>query len=265
MSFYFFFSIIPCIVLGTAFAGLILSSRAVTDFVMKGLHSMMPGLDIMAGDFIMNVVSQAKLLGWIGTISLLWVGGYIFDITEYAVAKVWKVKNPRNWITRRLFSIIMVVLSGTLFTLSSVVSMIITALRMFSVELPELNVTLTLKNASWLWHGWLVALPFMLSLIMFTLIYKLSLGRAIPWRLAGAGGVLAATLFEGVKRPFIYYIMHFANYEKLYGALATMAILFVWVNISTCILLLGIEFAAAVKDSTSSIVAQSRMKFFDRT
>ncbi|WP_413242907.1 virulence factor BrkB family protein [Pseudidiomarina sp.] len=90
--------------------------------------------------------------------------------------------------------------------------------------------------------------PFVMSVLAFLLLYVMMPNRVVRVRHAVWGALLAASLFELSKLGFGYYITSFTTYEAIYGALAALPILLIWIFLFWTIVLLGAEFTVSIEE-----------------
>jgi membrane protein len=88
----------------------------------------------------------------------------------------------------------------------------------------------------------------MLLIAGFALLYVVIPNRPVRWRHAMIGGLVAALLFEGLKKLFGYYVGNFPGYETIYGALSAMPLFLVWMYVAWGAILFGAEVAASLPE-----------------
>ena len=90
--------------------------------------------------------------------------------------------------------------------------------------------------------------PFVLEAVGFLLFYRLMPTRPIRWMDAATGAVVAAGLFELLKRAFGFYLGFLGSYQTLYGALATLPIFLIWMYLGWLVVLIGAEITASLPE-----------------
>jgi membrane protein len=95
----------------------------------------------------------------------------------------------------------------------------------------------------------LVALvPFASIATAFTLLYFLVPNRPVRFRDALIGGVVAAVLFELMKRGLTLYLARVPTYAAIYGAFAVVPIFLLWLYMSWVVTILGAVIAAMLPE-----------------
>lgn len=187
-------------------------------------------------------VKNASKTTSIGLISLLIVAVLLIAAIDETLNHIWRTRGHRKRVKTWIMYAIVLVAAPTLVGGSLFVSSYIKAQRWFDHGLP--NVFGDTSS---------VILPYLLSVGGILLIYKYVPTTFVRWKDALVGAILAAVLFECAKSIFSYYIQHFSSYKSIYGALAGIPIIMVWLYLSWFIVLLGAELTATLADWRRSI------------
>lgn len=89
-------------------------------------------------------------------------------------------------------------------------------------------------------------LPQLFSFIGFLGLYLFVPNIQVKVRHAMFGALISTFLFEISKSIFAYYISAFPSYQLIYGTLAAIPILFVWIYLCWFIVLIGAELTASL-------------------
>jgi len=245
MSFYALLSIFPLLIVAVAALGYVLGSpdeayRKVFDYVDQFSPALAREQGQGIRDLLEQVVRARGTAGGLGLLALLWAGSQFFVSLEKAVNIAWDVSERRGFLRQRLVAATMVVLCGCLLLMN----LGLTALAQVARAVQSHVLGGDLSSIAWFWGLAGVLLPFGITIITFAMIYKLFPNRSVRINSALTGGVVAGALWEVAKQAFSWYAPRFANYSAVYGSLAGVILLAVWIYYSSIVTVIGAEVAA---------------------
>lgn len=172
----------------------------------------------------------------VGIFALVCVALLLIHNIDKSLNKIWRVsKRPRPIISFSIYWMILT-LGPILFGSSIALSSYLIGLTRFADDYtPGLSTLL------------LGIVPYLMSLAAFFILYLVVPNIKVRARHALCGALLAMLLFELSKRGFALYITHFPAYDTIYGALALVPILFVWIYLCWLVVLLGAELTALLQ------------------
>jgi len=100
----------------------------------------------------------------------------------------------------------------------------------------------------WEWLRWPAAV--LLLMVAAALTYHLLPNDGEPFRFLTPGAVLAEIVWVVASVGLHYYVLNFANYSVMYGALGAVLMLLLYFYVSAAVLLLGAEVNAVIRDAS---------------
>ena len=182
-------------------------------------------------DFSANTKSLTTTGGFVLVVSLL----VTLTSVEAIFNRIWRVPTARPKFSRFL-------VYWTVLTLGALVAATSVALstRFFALSIFE-----TLPGR-WLESLMLRLAPMAIEMLAFAAIFKVVPHRTVKWRHALAGAALSMILFEGVKFGLGVYLSSFDSYQKIYGAIAFLPILMLWIYLGWTSILFGASLASSM-------------------
>lgn len=99
-------------------------------------------------------------------------------------------------------------------------------------------------------------LPLIASTLVFVTLYMAVPNVAVPFKFAISGAIVASLLFELAKKAFAAYLTAFPSYQVIYGALATIPILFLWIYVSWFVVLIGALISVSIQEYQQLLAAK---------
>jgi membrane protein len=182
-------------------------------------------------EYVGEFVNNASQMGAVSILSLVVVALLLISNVDKTLNRIWQKTPDRP--TMFTFAIYWMVLTlGPLLMGSSLaMTSYLVSLTAFADEYTPGLGTLMLRAG-----------PFIAELGAFFIIYMVVPTVSVKPKHALVGALLASVLFEFSKKAFALYISSFPSYQVIYGAMATIPILFVWVYLSWIVVLIGAVF-----------------------
>ncbi|OKH89433.1 YihY family inner membrane protein [Thalassospira sp. TSL5-1] len=186
-------------------------------------------------DYLAGFLKNTGQMTAIGTIVLGFTAVMLLGSIETVMNDVFRVTTPRKLLSRLVVFWALITVGPLLLGLSLSLASYIFAMRhLVGGEALDAQIGQL---------GFLA--PFFLSAIAFSLLFLGMPNRAVVVTDGMIGGVVAAALFELLKKGFGLYVSTFPTYQTLYGAVAVVPIFLIWMYLTWLVILLGAQVAAA--------------------
>ncbi len=242
ISFQTFVSLFPLIGFLTAVAAFLIDPDVLVQLVAEQSEDLAPGAEAFLEGTLPSVATVRGSVGIVSLLGLLWTGSNLFGAMRRGLDAATGATRRRTFVQGRTLDLSIAMLTGVLLA----VSVSITAVLTFLLQSELLG-----GESPFAWLGWLlrwlgVLLPVLFATGVFGLMYHLVPAERLGWRPALAGGLVGAVGFEIGKNAFVWYTANFGSFNAIYGPIATIVLLLIWLYFSSLIFLAGAAFGSAV-------------------
>lgn len=259
IALYAILSLIPLVILTLVVAGRIFHTDSVMQTrMMEEIRTILPYLSDDLLDQLGQIEAKAKVLGWAGIISLVWLSSAIFGVIETALDIIFRSsQTSRRYVVSKLLAIGMIPLGWTIGTVSIGIAYLaayIVGQPIF--EIVNLNVLVLLVHDVFFRYG----LPFLLTASFTTIVYRVIPKARVSLSGAFLGSLIFAGLAELAKYFFTWYVANYARYHDIFGSLETVVLLVIWVFYIALIFLFCAELVSSYQKKDLILLEKAMLK-----
>jgi membrane protein len=237
ISYYAFLAIFPLIIALVGIAGYILPSGNIQSQIVSFLQNNLPGQAQNISSYVDQAIRIRGVLSVVGILVSLWAGSNLISTLGHAINRCWDVRTDAPFYIRKPRDIGLTVGFGIL--LIAALSLIGTT-SVFNV-----SGALNISNAiAVLIRAGAIVLSVLLLFAIFLILFKVMPNTKTYWRYIWFGAAVTALLFSLGNVLLLVFFKNFTHYSQVYGPVASIVVLLVWIYYSALIVLIGAEIAS---------------------
>jgi membrane protein len=207
-------------------------SDQLSDYIFSNF---VPSAASSVSGYLKQFSASAGKLTAAGVIALVVSLLITLNSVEATFNRIWRVGTSRPQLSRFLVYWTVLTLGALVAAASLAISVRFFALPVFATSGGKILQTLSLTLA-----------PILIEFAAIAAIYRVVPHRTIKLRYAVAGAMLATILLELIKWALGVYLGSFNSYQNIYGQIAVLPILLLWIYLGWIAILLGASFASAI-------------------
>jgi membrane protein len=245
LAFFTVFSIAPVMIVAVTVVGLVLGGQAAEGQIMAQLQGVIgpEAAEVVQTAVINSQIEQAGLFPTVMGVAAILVGATtVFAQMQQSLNQIWDVaaRPSRSglwlFLRARVLSLTIVLAIGFILLVSLLVSVALRAVIAFAEQWLPLPGEVMI--------GFELLMSFAIVTLLFAAMFRVLPDVILGWRDVLAGAALTALLFTVGRSLIALYLANTAT-ASTYGAAGSLAMLLLWVNYSSLILLFGAAFTRA--------------------
>lgn len=241
MSYFGLMALFPALLLMLAISNQI---AAATELLTRAVE-VYPGSGKFLRETIRSLSSVSAGVVITCVIVVLWAGSWVFAVIERALNRIWGTTSRTFWHGRAL-TIGMIGIIGVLLASSVMITSVFVALREMAGNLSARQMArypVLVSVGSAFWQGLFALLSFLVTVVLFVIIYRFMPKAEVTLRDTLPGAILGGLLWEVAKYVFALSVNYF-HYDQIYGSVGAVVAVLTWSYVSSLILLFGAQLTA---------------------
>lgn len=237
IAFFGMLALFPLILLLISLFKYVVSVSDAMALVLGRLIKFFPGSATLVYSAIDTITADHPVFVGVSLLGLLWSSMGVFLTMGYAFNRVWNLPADRNLLAQYAIAAVLTLSVGLVVLISLVITALANLVRLLEGFLQDAgvpgidNLTLVASNAADM------AIVAGASAFLYRLLPKAD----IQWRDVLVPSLLMAMVWEIAKLGFAWYLATVAHVNIIYGPIAAVAGLMLWMFVSAILLLFGAE------------------------
>ena len=240
LTYYLLFAIFPLLIFVSTLLGVLeLDIASITAVLAPILPSDV--VDIIRTYLEYVAANQSRQLLWFSLIFSIWFPMRSTGCLMHSLRKAFGRSAPENILLGQLRTLLFTI--WMIFVIGLTLALVVVGRRALYFLSGFLPLSETFISV---WGYLRFIILGLVMAISLGILYQLALGQRRPLRevLPGVGSSLAAWLL--LSMAFSYYVENMARYAQLYGSIATIVVVLLWLYMSGQVLILGAELSASL-------------------
>jgi membrane protein len=245
LAYYFFLSVFPALLVVVALTSVF--PQHLLEQILAWFGSFTPPdvLQIVSTQIHLITTSGHTGLLTFGVLGALWSSSSAMTATIDTLNRAYGIHEARSWWKVQLLAIVLTI----------IMSIFVLVGFTLVVAGPEIAENIAVRHGlglvfEWSWKILQWPVIFLLISQGFAVVYYLApdAEQRWPWILPGAH--LATALWLLLSLGFRFYVTHFGEYNKMYGAIGGVIVMLLWFYLSGLVLLFGAELNSEIEHAS---------------
>ncbi len=238
LAFYAILSIFPLTLLIAVGISRLLSPAVAQEQIANALALFAPAetVELLQAN-LADALEQGRQFGLVAVAGLVWAATGLFSNVTRSLDLIFQVPSSRSlWRQRAiaaLIAVMLIVLVGASFLTAGILRLVQAAL------LNQTNIWVAISS---------YFLPIGLNMVIFAMLFRYVPARHVYWDAVWPAAIFGALGWELARWLFGLYLTNIANYQFVYGSIATVIVLQFWAYLISAVFLFSAELCARLNE-----------------